>query len=181
MTSWSSLSIHFDTSQGRDRHRVLLVPLHRFLAGRLWLSEQCRTYNVGLKLDESVSPILTRVKRERTDLDRLLASSEPLADNAALISSLSRTRYIRELRDFQKRDLNKLLRLRHGANFSVPGGGKTAVAYALYELERIREHVNRLLVIAPLSAFDALGNRGKIVLQTSAKLVTLQRTHSSPS
>jgi SNF2 family DNA or RNA helicase len=49
------------------------------------------------------------------------------------------------------------LGLEHGANFSVPGAGKTAVTYALYELERLRGRVARLLVVSPLSAFDAWG------------------------
>jgi SNF2 family DNA or RNA helicase len=45
--------------------------------------------------------------------------------------------------------------LRHGANFSVPGAGKTAVAYAVYEIERVRGRVARLLVVAPMSAFES--------------------------
>ncbi len=48
-----------------------------------------------------------------------------------------------------------MLAMANGANFSVPGAGKTTVAYALYEAERMADRVDRLLVIAPLSAFDA--------------------------
>nr|WP_230417229.1 DEAD/DEAH box helicase [Micromonospora tarapacensis] len=43
----------------------------------------------------------------------------------------------------------------HGANFSVPGAGKTTVAYAVYEAEHQNGRVEQLLVVAPLSAFDA--------------------------
>lgn len=59
------------------------------------------------------------------------------------------------LRWFQTRDLGRLLGLANGANFSVPGAGKTTVAYALYEAERAAGRVERMLVVAPLSAFDA--------------------------
>lgn len=53
------------------------------------------------------------------------------------------------------RDLSHLLALANGANFSVPGAGKTTVTYALHELERQRGRVARMLVVAPLSAFEA--------------------------
>jgi SNF2 family DNA or RNA helicase len=67
------------------------------------------------------------------------------------------SRLKRSLMEFQRRDLRALLALSHGANFSVPGAGKTTVAYATYELERVRGRVDRLLVVAPLSAFEAWG------------------------
>jgi SNF2 family DNA or RNA helicase len=68
---------------------------------------------------------------------------------------MAQGRFHRELRPFQLRDLAQILSLSHGANFSVPGAGKTTVAYAVYEAERARGRVDRLLVVAPLSAFDA--------------------------
>lgn len=167
---WASLSAHFDSVPGRDSHRLLLVPLDRFLAGRLWLREQCRTYRVALDLDDSIRPILDRLRRDREDLAHILGSGQPLAENGRLISSLGGTRYIRQLRDFQRRDLSKLVRLAHGANFSVPGGGKTAVAYALYELERLRGRVARLLVVAPLSAFDAWETEARLCFSPTPSL-----------
>lgn len=65
------------------------------------------------------------------------------------------SRFRRQLRPFQLRDLASILSLSHGANFSVPGAGKTSVAYAVYEAERMRGRVVRMLVVAPLSAFDS--------------------------
>jgi hypothetical protein len=64
-------------------------------------------------------------------------------------------RLVRELRSFQARDLARLLRLPHGANFSVPGAGKTTVTYALHAIERARGRVDCMLVVAPISAFEA--------------------------
>lgn len=59
----------------------------------------------------------------------------------------------RQLKPFQIRDLAHLLSLPHGANFSVPGAGKTTVAFALHLLTASNnEH---LLVICPKSAFEA--------------------------
>jgi len=57
--------------------------------------------------------------------------------------------------DFQLRDIGRLLRLSHGANFSVPGAGKTRVGLAVYAERRARGEVRRLLIVAPKSAYTA--------------------------
>ncbi|WP_424861131.1 DEAD/DEAH box helicase [Streptomyces sp. MMS24-I29] len=60
-----------------------------------------------------------------------------------------------DLTDFQLRDIASLLSLRHGANFSVPGAGKTRVGLAVFAAMRERGEVRRLLVVAPKSAYEA--------------------------
>lgn len=59
----------------------------------------------------------------------------------------------RQLRDFQLRDLSHLLALSNGANFSVPGAGKTTVTFALHMLTR--QPGQRFIVVAPKAAFQA--------------------------
>jgi SNF2 family DNA or RNA helicase len=59
----------------------------------------------------------------------------------------------RTLKDFQFRDLERLLALPNGANFSVPGAGKTTVTFALHTLTR--SPGGHLLIISPKSAFPA--------------------------
>lgn len=61
--------------------------------------------------------------------------------------------FTRKLRDFQLRDLQRLLSLENGANFSVPGAGKTTVTLALHILTRKPDQV--LLVIGPKASFPA--------------------------
>ncbi|MCA1219922.1 DEAD/DEAH box helicase [Streptomyces sp. 8L] len=60
-----------------------------------------------------------------------------------------------ELTGFQKRDIAHLLSMQHGANFSVPGAGKTRVGLAVYAAMREREHARRLLVVSPKSAYES--------------------------
>jgi len=55
----------------------------------------------------------------------------------------------------QRRDLLKLLGLRNGAVFSVPGSGKTSVAIALHQIVSLSVKNLRLLVVAPINAFNA--------------------------
>lgn len=59
----------------------------------------------------------------------------------------------RKLTDFQLRDLAHLLALGNGANFSVPGAGKTTVTFALHLLTR--QPNQHLFVVAPKNAFLA--------------------------
>lgn len=59
------------------------------------------------------------------------------------------------LNEFQRRDIAKLLSLRHGANFSVPGAGKTRVALAVYAAQKQQGKVSRLLVVCPKSAYES--------------------------
>ncbi|MDX3401063.1 DEAD/DEAH box helicase [Streptomyces sp. ME01-18h] len=60
-----------------------------------------------------------------------------------------------ELSEFQRRDIAKLLSLQHGANFSVPGAGKTRVALAVYAAQKEARRVSRLLVVCPKSAYES--------------------------
>jgi SNF2 family DNA or RNA helicase len=59
------------------------------------------------------------------------------------------------LTDFQRRDMAKLWELSHGANFSVPGAGKTRVTLALFDARRRAGEVRRMLVVCPKSAFES--------------------------
>lgn len=59
----------------------------------------------------------------------------------------------RALRPFQMRDLKRLVGLLNGANFSVPGAGKTTVTFALHLLTRQPDQ--KLVVVGPKSAFSA--------------------------
>lgn len=61
--------------------------------------------------------------------------------------------FTRKLKPFQLRDLQRLLSLENGANFSVPGAGKTTVTLALHLLTRKPGQV--LLVIGPKASFPA--------------------------
>jgi hypothetical protein len=60
-----------------------------------------------------------------------------------------------DLTAFQRRDIARLLTLNHGANFSVPGAGKTRVALAVFAAMRNQGKAEKLLVVGPKSAHEA--------------------------
>jgi len=152
---WNALgrNIASDIRQIDERH--VAVPVERLLAARRWLAETLRTYSCGFDPTQAIVDLLARHDAERIEIGLALTHDPTPVEVDEL---LSESRFNRQLRDFQERDLGRLLALSHGANFSVPGAGKTTVAYALYEAERQRHGIERLLVIAPLSAFDAWVN-----------------------
>lgn len=98
---------------------------------------------------EKVAAFVAETKKARRSKDTLVLE----IDEADIQPRLDALGFKRQLKPFQLRDLARLLSLPHGANFSVPGAGKTTVTFALSLLAaRADDH---LLVIAPKAAFPA--------------------------
>lgn len=147
---------------GRNVSSELVVPLERFLARRAALSRISRGAEIKIRLDDRLREVVLRANQDQSQL-LTAAEGEPAPLGAdELATRLEGGRFHRELRTFQSRDLGHLLSLPHGANFSVPGAGKTTVALATYEAERMRGRVERILAIAPLSAFGSWEEEAKM-------------------
>lgn len=98
----------------------------------------------------------TRLTRFVEQYRQVQAGRGELKLNASVEEIASRLRaagFMRVLKDFQLRDLQVLLALENGANFSVPGAGKTTVTLALHLL--VRKPGQHLLVIGPKASFPA--------------------------
>jgi SNF2 domain-containing protein/helicase-like protein len=145
-----SVLLSYGASPGPDGFGVTALSL-RLAANEL--GELLLRHDIRATYDDSTLRLLrahlaefhARVQAEQ---DR---SSLPESEVLRLIGQTSR--FTRPLTDTQKRDLGRLLRLNHGANFSVPGAGKTTALLAIYEALRGAGTVDRLLVIAPKNAF----------------------------
>ena len=61
--------------------------------------------------------------------------------------------FIRKLQNNQKISVNHLLSVSNGANFSVPGSGKTAISYAVISKWLEDKVIDKVLVIGPIPAF----------------------------
>lgn len=140
-------------SSGREVATKLSVPLERFLARRASFRRLVQRTRVAVSLGEDIKKLVIRANADQLNLKQSLDGLVPIGAET-LRRRLEGGRFIRALFEFQDRDLGHLLALSHGANFSVPGAGKTTVAYAVYEAERLAGRVARMLVVAPLSAFD---------------------------
>lgn len=96
-----------------------------------------------------VATFIAETKKARLSKDALVLEIEEV-DIQPKLDALG---YSRQLKPFQLRDLSRLLSLPHGANFSVPGAGKTSVTFALSLLAARPE--DHLFVVAPKAAFPA--------------------------
>ncbi|WP_234445035.1 DEAD/DEAH box helicase [Streptomyces rimosus] len=85
-----------------------------------------------------------------------------------------------DLTPFQRRDIAKLLSLRHGANFSVPGAGKTRVGLAVFQALRQTGKVDRLLVVGPKSCYESWQYENEQCLAEPLRMEVLSRD-SDPS
>lgn len=113
-----------------------------------------RALNFRLRPDPNAAELLKAfaadVQAVRTSQHALEAGLSS-AEIETRLAALGFTR--RKLKPFQVRDLSHLLALPNGANFSVPGAGKTTVTFALHLLAWVPGQ--HLFVIAPKSAFQA--------------------------
>lgn len=150
---WLRLISEWGADGDRPGQQITL-PLERLLSNLSWLPATCKRYGVPIQWDAELKALIEQTRAERSLLDQSLTAPTPL-EPAAVAERLEGGRFSRDLRPFQIRDLGRLLALANGANFSVPGAGKTTVAYAVYDAERTAGRVEQMLVVAPLSAFEA--------------------------
>ena len=150
---WLKVQSEWGT-EGRSPGTSVHVPVSLFLSRLDWVRRYFRRHGVGIDWSSAARELVQRRLAHSNLLEEALRSGDAL-DADAVANSLGASRFTRALRDFQIRDLGRLLSLPNGANFSVPGAGKTSVAYATYEHERGRGRVERLLVVSPISAFES--------------------------
>ena len=108
-------------------------------------------FTVDLRLGENLQARLRAMAADRREREALVSAPPP--DIEAIRDELSSVGFARELKSFQLENLSRIATISHGADFSVPGAGKTTVALANFALQRARGRVRRMLVVAPLAAF----------------------------
>lgn len=103
----------------------------------------------------ALEAVAYRLNVARQRVDGLALSPDQQAIWPATLGGPAALALVRPLTASQSRNVARLLRLHGGANFSVPGAGKTAMAYATYRGMRLQGEVDQMLVLAPLSAHEA--------------------------
>ncbi|MFD4353384.1 DEAD/DEAH box helicase [Nocardia sp. NPDC058518] len=96
--------------------------------------------------------------------------AEPMEIDPESVATMLGEQWIGELTDFQRRDIAKLLSLKHGANFSVPGAGKTRVGLATFQGFHQAGEVERLLIVAPKSAYDSWQYENAVCLEVPLRM-----------
>ncbi|PYC80539.1 DNA helicase [Streptomyces tateyamensis] len=133
------------------------VDLDDFLVGINELGEWPAPEDV--EWEETLLDLVNGVLDDAESAELQLTDSEGAAAAGQVspdeVASLLDAGWIADLTSFQRRDIARLLSLGHGANFSVPGAGKTRVALAVYSAARKRGEARKALVVSPKSAYES--------------------------
>lgn len=147
------LAVKFRTAQHRA-HGTADVEIDDLLAGLAALADW--PYPDSVSWDPALADLATDTvvdaQSAASRLDGRAGTDETAPDQ---VPGLLGNSWSAPLTAFQRRDIAKLLSLRHGANFSVPGAGKTRVALAVYQALRQAGQIERLLIVGPKSAYEA--------------------------
>ncbi|MEV6065567.1 DEAD/DEAH box helicase [Nocardia sp. NPDC052001] len=132
------------------------IELDNFLAN---LGELATWTHDGVEWDSDLVDLVNGVLDDAETVERSLEGGPTQTDRDTVgvddVGSLLGAEWTADLTSFQRRDIARLLSLRHGANFSVPGAGKTRVALAVYAAMRERGDATRLLIVGPKSAYES--------------------------
>ena len=122
----------------------------RFVKDFQWLTAVWKRAGSEFDLDSKLRERLTESVNVKREFERLstsvLATSTPLDCPEDLK---------RILTDFQKRNISQLRQMTHGADFSVPGAGKTTTSLVLWNELRKTGNISTMLVVCPRSSFEA--------------------------
>ena len=146
VVDWWSLGRKLDS-----KSKIIFVSIPDFSQRKIWLRENWKSLGYELTIDDEVKVALKSV-------DGLIAKFEELAvrDDADVASiNLDVIKVNRPLTEFQKKNIRFLIGMPNGANFSVPGAGKTLTTLALWEFFRASAELDRMLIVCPRSAFEA--------------------------
>ncbi|MGH7732218.1 MAG: SNF2-related protein, partial [Gemmatimonadales bacterium] len=132
--------------------RYVTLPL-REPAGWLWYFADPHS---PFTFDETlVEHLRHQVREDGVRLEVLNQRPEDQARWPARIATVADLGIIREPTPPQRRDIARLIALGGGANFSVPGAGKTGMTYTVYSALKQLGEAEQMLVLAPISAHEA--------------------------
>lgn len=147
-------------TSGNARSKFIEVGLGDFSHRKHWLRIWKGQGN-ELEIDSEVRCALLEVKNLTSKFLELASRTEDGVES----KDLGSIKLTRPLTDFQERNLRCLSEMPNGANFSVPGAGKTLTTLALWEFYRIKGEINCMLVVCPRSAFEAWEDDSNFLLR----------------
>lgn len=144
---------------GPDR---IALPWWSFLAARAAINYYLRKHNIDVSIGDEARVLLEQSR------DRELSYEQAVEAHPISVDELRQTLvskgFSRQLKDYQASNVARLVAMKNGATFSVPGAGKTteALAYLWY----LREPHWRLLVVCPKNAFAVWEEQIKLCVPT---------------
>ena len=98
--------------------------------------------------DDQVGKLVENIKSQESEFNE---TKQNITNRVSISKPLSLQR---ELKPYQVKGFEHLLNVKHGANFSVPGSGKTTMVYAYYDKLKQDGIIEKLFVVGPFSSFS---------------------------
>lgn len=116
-------------------------------------------YNIIVNLDDQCQILLEEKNKDEENFKQLInqaikAKQKITESTISEINTLLSPEFKRTLTHYQLQAANHLISIQNGANFSVPGSGKTTIALAYYHILKKLKIVERLFIIGPASVFE---------------------------
>ena len=105
-----------------------------------------------ITLDENCKQLISRHSEDESSYEKALEIGRSIKTSEEISIELPIT-FKRQLKEYQKKSVKHLTEIGNAANFSVPGSGKTTIAYAAYSILKHKGIVNKIFVVCPRAAF----------------------------
>jgi SNF2 family DNA or RNA helicase len=109
--------------------------------------------DVSLTFDSRIAAFLNSLDAEETSFVRAITSGE--AQKNAPATAVAVPGLVRPLKAYQIPAVAHLVSVKNGANFSVPGSGKTTVVLSAFAIMKAAGDVEVLMAVGPRSSFMA--------------------------
>ncbi len=157
-----------------QKDQTFIIPWFELRRGLNAIARLRQREDLVVQYDEFTQSLIAELIEDHKSVKEKYPSVE--IDEQKLEQILLHQNFLRSLKDEQKRDALKLLRLKHGANFSVPGAGKTTTVLAIHTVLKSLNQVSKLFVIAPINAFISWQDEiAEIFEADSLKVIRLTR------
>ena len=151
---------------------------HQELGGfKVITDEAVENLSESFRLQRKAAEVISREELDSIEPEQLLQELK-----------LAGFRRLSSQSEFDIRNISRLFAMAHGANFSVPGAGKTNALLAIHALEASQRENLKLLVVCPKNAMiswddeieECLGEGFKFVRLTGGKSMVAKQLGAAP-
>lgn len=156
---WKNEVVHWWTPDQLIDSDYIEIAISEFILKRSWVSKIWAKDGRQYQIDLDTKSILEKAIAENSFFKKLTENNS-LSEN---LKTLRNEDYLRKPTEFQLKNISNLIHMPAGANFSVPGAGKTSTTLIVWNELRRTGSVGKLLVVCPRSAFEAWESEPKEV------------------
>ncbi|MCT3896929.1 DEAD/DEAH box helicase [Elizabethkingia anophelis] len=119
--------------------------------------------NIIYELSQNTKNIVSNTLQKRNELETIFTKAKRIKEEAILEDDFDEFKKFtnslpRKLKPHQLKSAFHFYTLKNGANFSVPGSGKTTTLLSVYEKLRLEGKCNLLFIVGPPSCFQPWKN-----------------------